>query len=615
MRHFSYFVRPTLFYLLLFAAYRLVFLILYVSPLEGIPHSERHLAFFYGLRLDLAIAAYIQFLPFLTWCLSFERIKPALARILRIYHVVVIVLVHLISVSNLVIYKFWDTLINWRALSYLGNPVEAAASVSFLTLVLLAILLLALIFASIWLFRKWFYLSFETAPRPGPRIFIAVCLAGLLLFSVRGGWQLLPMNESVAYYSSARQLNDAANNSMWHLGHSLKVATSNTNPFRTLEDHQAQETVDSLFAVISPDTAEGEALLKKNPNVVLIILESFSSDLLGCMGAKQSAAPFLDSLSTQGLLFTRIYASGFRTDQGLTSILSGFPATPVFSVINYPEKSASLPSLVKEFMDEGYHSSYYYGGTGNFRNMKAYCYYLGFQKFTDESDFPENLPHGKWGVHDEFVFLRQAHELDTMQQPFFSAVMSLSNHEPYDVPMKDHFPVTDDVSRFRNSAYYTDASLRKYFQVASTKPWFNNTLFVLVADHGHHYPELRDLSGAEAHHLPLLLYGNVLPPGMRGRKIDIVGNHHDLPATLLSLVGKKAGAFPWSKDLLSPGVRAFAFYEQDDGFGWIEPEGWAYYSIFQKKTILKSDSLFNESAMIHKGSAYLQRLYDQFLSF
>jgi glucan phosphoethanolaminetransferase (alkaline phosphatase superfamily) len=80
-------------------------------------------------------------------------------------------------------------------------------------------------------------------------------------------------------------------------------------------------------------------LIQQNPNVVLIILESFSSDLLGCMGARQSAAPFLDSLASRGLLFTQIYSSGFRTDQGLPSLLSGFPATPVFSIITYPEKS------------------------------------------------------------------------------------------------------------------------------------------------------------------------------------------------------------------------------------------------------------------------------------
>jgi phosphoglycerol transferase MdoB-like AlkP superfamily enzyme len=140
-------------------------------------------------------------------------------------------------------------------------------------------------------------------------------------------------------------------------------------------------------------------------------------------------------------------------------------------------------------------------------------------------------------------------------------------------------------------------------------------LFVLVADHGHHFPELRDMSGPEAHRVPLLLYGNVLTEGMKGRRIDVTGNHHDLPATLLNLLGMKPGKFPWSKDLLSPGARAFAFYEQDDGFGWIESDEWVYYSIFQKKTILKSDPITQERDMIHKGSAYLQKLYDQFLSF
>lgn len=640
MRHFFYFVRPALFYLLLFAAYRQAFLLLYVSREVDILPGELHLAFLYGLRLDLAITAYILFFPFLLWAGYFERVQTIFEKTLRVYHVFAIFLVHLVSFSNLVIYNFWGSLINWRALSYLDNPKEAAASVSFLSVVLLAALIVALVWISVLIFQKFFYRRQPALPRMVPRIFLTVFFAGLLILAARGGWQLLPINESVAYYSSASQLNDAANNSLWHLGHSAKVAASQTNPFHTMDDKQAKGIVDFLYATaagaapfsivsdtpatdslnsdtLTSDTVTTDSglLIQKNPNVVLIILESFSADLLGCMGAKQSAAPFLDSLSAQSLLFTNIYSSGFRTDQGLPSLLSGFPATPVFSIISYPEKSVSLPSLVREFKQKGYQSSFYYGGTGNFRNMKAYCYHLGFEKYTDQSGFSADLPSGKWGIHDEYVFLRQAKELGYMQQPFFSVVMSLSNHEPYDVPMQPHFPVTDDVSRFRNSAFYTDASLRKYFQFASRQKWFDSTLFVFVADHGHHYPEKRPMSGPEAHHLPLLFYGKVLNPECYGHQLAITGNHHDLPATLLHLLDMDATEFSWSKDLLNANTRSFAYYEQDDGFGWVEPGGWVYYSVLQKRTIGKSDKIAEEQRMVQQGSAYLQTLYDQFLKY
>jgi hypothetical protein len=256
LRHFFYFVRPALFYILLFAAYRQAFLLLYVSRVVEVSNSEQHLAFLYGLRLDLAVTSYILFFPFLLWMFCHERVEILFDKILRIYHAMVIAVIHLVYVSSLVIYNFWDTLINWRAVSYLDNPKEAAASVSSIQVLLVTLLIAGLIWVSVLVFRKFFYRPLRALRVILPRIFLTLIFAALLVLAARGGWQLLPINESVAYYSTARQLNDAAVNTFgtWGIVPGWRPAR------RILFIHgqpQATEVVDSLFASrppASPDT-------------------------------------------------------------------------------------------------------------------------------------------------------------------------------------------------------------------------------------------------------------------------------------------------------------------------------------------------------------------------
>jgi phosphoglycerol transferase MdoB-like AlkP superfamily enzyme len=614
LRYFFYFLRPFFFFVILFAFYRLLFLLVFVLPLPEVHLGGVLLSFWYGLKLDLAVSSYILFLPVLLWLFSFPAISSACKKITRIYFALVVVLIHIGSFSNLVVYHYWDSLLNWRALSYLSDPGEAAASVSLIWIVLWFLFLIVVSIFSIRFFFRKVHPAESPAPSSFfPRLVYFIFFSGLLLLLARGGWQLIPINESAAYFSPVRQLNDAATNSLWHLGHSAKVAGSHDNPFVTMSPAEAERTVDSLYAV--QDSAGDEILTLKKPNIVLLILESYSSDLLGCMGAKVSAAPFLDSLAGQGMLFTNIYSSGFRTDQGLTALLSGFPATPIFSVIRYPEKTAALPSLVKALTKDGYFTSYYYGGSGNFRNMKSYCYNMGFQKYTDQENLPSGLPQCKWGIHDEFVLQRQAEDLSQVKQPFFSVVMTLSNHEPYDVPMQVHFKGNDNSQMFRNSAYYTDRSLQKYFVYAAKQAWYANTLFVIVADHGHHLPEKRDMSGPESHHLPLIFFGKALKPSFVGTRIPLVGNHHDLPATLLRQLNLRSNDFRWSKNLLSKGSISFAYYEQEDGFGWIRDDEWVYYSVLQKRPVRNGGNPQKEAGSIISGKAFLQQLYEQFLKF
>src|SRR6185436_20535532 len=191
---------------------------------------------------------------------------------------------------------------------------------------------------------------------------------------------------------------------------------------------KAGEEVNRLFECTADSIPE--ILTTTQPNVVIIILESFTADVVAELAGEKNVAPAFNQLAKDGLLFTNVYASGFRTDQGIVSVISGFPAIPSYSIMRNIEKSAKLPSLADYFRKKNYATSFYYGGSTDFSNMRSYLINSRFEKIINEHDFDAHALRNKWGVHDEFVLDKQGIEMNTMAKPFFSVIMTLSCHEP-----------------------------------------------------------------------------------------------------------------------------------------------------------------------------------------
>src|SRR5690606_7393298 len=151
-----------------------------------------------------------------------------------------------------------------------------------------------------------------------------------------------------------------------------------------------------------------------------------------------------------------IYASGDRTDKGLIAILSGYPAQPQTSIIKFPAKTERLPQLNRFIREMGYRTSFIYGGDIDFANFRSYLNSSGFDHLTTLDDFDDELYTSKWGVHDHHMFKRALEELDTTTAPFFKVILTLSSHEPFDVPIEPLLPGNDAESLFLNSCHYTD---------------------------------------------------------------------------------------------------------------------------------------------------------------
>lgn len=611
-----FFLKCIVYFLLVFAVWRLSFLLINGVHKPEFNNAEIFQALLHGSRMDLAVISYLLILPLFIWILS--QYVPAISfrGIAAGFLAFLIIPVVLINSGNLIIYNFWGSLLNYRALGYLAYPKEVLSSLTGIQLFALLLLLPMVLAAHVYIFIKWIKsFSFnERILRPLHRWISFVLFSGLLIIGMRGGLQMLPMNESLVYFSRNEFLNQAAINPVWHLAYDINAAgISRENPFVHMPEAEAEGIVSEMLsdtATVFPDV-----LTTRKPNIVLLVLESHTADVVGSFGGEKEVSPHLDQLAKEGLMFSRIYSSGSRTDQGIVSLLNGWPATPYHSIMKSPEKNQHLPSLVKILDDQGYRTSFYYGGESNFANMNSYLLNQGFHSIIKREDFAPGSSSGKWGIHDAAVLSRQLNDLDKTEQPFFSVVMTLSNHEPFDVPGAARFPGKGVEDRFRNAAAYADACVGAYMKEAADKSWYSNTLFIIVADHGHQLPLHRDEIFPNSRHIPFLWYGDVLRPEYRHKQSLRLGGHHDLPSTLLKQIKLPADSFRWSKNLLSPDTKNFMYYQVGQYLGWIEPGEWIAYSYGKNGFAVDSSRVHPPDTLLKRGQAFLQKIYGEYLQY
>jgi phosphoglycerol transferase MdoB-like AlkP superfamily enzyme len=345
-----------------------------------------------------------------------------------------------------------------------------------------------------------------------------------------------------------------------------------------------------------------ELLNTRRPSILLIILESFSANAIGSLGGTPGVTPVLDSLSREGVLFTNVYANSFRTDRGLVSILNGYPAQPTTSIMKYPAKCQSLPSLAKSLTAEGYTAGMLYGGDINYTNMQSYFYSSGYSLITSDRDFPVAARRSKLGVDDEITFdhLYQSLRERESDAPVFCTFLTLSSHEPFEVPFRRlKHP-------YLNSVAFTDSCIGDFVGKMRRTPLWKDLLIVFVADHGFRYPERLREDEPARYHIPILWIGGAVKEPAR---IDAIASQTDLAATLLGQLGLPHEGFYFSKDLLDGRYPAYAFYTFSNGFGFVDATGVSTCDNDSNRPITQSPAA-GSPERIDKGKALLQTLYD-----
>jgi phosphoglycerol transferase MdoB-like AlkP superfamily enzyme len=603
------------FWLLFFAISRTVFLAFFISKWKTEGWVEFFQSYRYGLIMDLATSVYIGALPLLIWIFLFiTKRRFTYPRLFNIYNIVFIILFSFLTIIDFNIFKEWGVKFNQRAVQVLIDSPDLALASSASSPVLLSVFLFfVLTTLGVFLFHK--IVRFPAVVYPFflyRRILFTLVVAFFSVFLLRGGFSTSPLTFSSVFYSSNQTLNYAALNTGWNLIRDvLESQKISSNPFRYMSEEAAMSNRNRFYPVSDSSV---QLLTAKTPNVVLIILESFTADLIAHLGGEKKTAPYIDSLMNEGLLFKNFYATGNRTDIGFISILTGTHSLATRSYLSYPDKTKSLPSLSEEFAAHQYQTSFYYGGESEFFNFRSFILNKKYNRLVDIRDFNDNEQNSKWGAQDNFVFQKLLVDLKTEAQPFFTTLMTLTNHEPFELPEAPHFPGDGLPNKFRSTAYYTDQSIRNFIEIAKTEPWFLNTLFVFVADHGHRLPkEKNDVFEPARYHIPFLMYGPVLDSSYRGKVMSKYGSQTDIAATLLAQLGWPHSRFATSNDLMNPTAKGFAFSTFDDGFLMMDETQQLSFDNKSRKILYQSGNKLNPSVLLKNGQSFMQASYADFM--
>jgi phosphoglycerol transferase MdoB-like AlkP superfamily enzyme len=373
-----------------------------------------------------------------------------------------------------------------------------------------------------------------------------------------------------------------------------------------MSNSEADENFNKLYS--EKDEKSVEKLIKgDNPNIIIFILESFTANVIEELGGEKEATPNLNKLSHEGVFFKNFYASGDRSDKGIISILSGYPAQPTTSIIKYIKKTEKLPYLSKELEKNNYFTGFYYGGDLNFANMNSYFISGGYDTLVTIKNYPKSELNSKWGAHDHFTFQRIFDDINKTKTPFFRVMFTLSSHEPFDVPHTSQFNGDSDGDKFLNSIHYTDSCLGDFIKKAKLTEWWSNTWIIFVADHGSRLPNNIPYSSPAKFKIPMLWIGGAVT---KDTVINRLSSQIDIPLMIGNQLNKNFKGFNFSKDILDKTQNDFAFFAYNNGFGFYtsDSSGYVWDNIANNYVINNNAS----KDVVTEGKAFMQTLLNNF---
>lgn len=618
----SFLIRYFLFWMLFFFLNRLVFVIWYAQKVFDTGFISVLKSFFYGAHMDASMAGYICLIPFLLFFISW--FSPSFTfpkRIIQYYTFTLIILTAIFTLSDINIVREWGTKFNYRAIEFfLDSTGDAIASTSSSPILISFFYLMFIIITGLLLYQqlvyKWSIIAHKS--KLYFKIPSTILVLGLTFLAIRGGWGVAPMNTSKVYFSDQEIMNYAAINTNWFLmSNIIDNQKSKGNPYLYFKEDKAERITDSLFIDSPKDFPK--VVNNQRPNIVLIIMESFTADVVAELDGESGVTPNFSQLIKEGLLFNHIYSASDRTDKGLVGILSGFPSQAIRSIIKENDKQERLPSISQELFKNKYQTSFFYGGDTGFSNFKSYLLSHQYQKIIDIKSFKKEEIGSEWGVYDDVTFQKQLQYLNQQKQPFFSTLLTLSNHEPFDLPKKGKFGSNTVENKFRSTSFYTDEALADYVKEAKKQPWYANTLFIIIADHGHRLPmSINEINNPERYHIPLLFFGGALKEEFKGRKIEKYGSQVDVASTLLQQINIPDTAFHFSKNLLNPANKGFAFYSWDNGFGYIDKDKSVSFDPIGNTTsfsVPENLEVGKKKKALTYAKAMMQKVYSDFLNY
>ncbi|WP_207063853.1 LTA synthase family protein [Motiliproteus sp. SC1-56] len=505
----------------------------------------------FGLRVDLSILCY-WLLPALLAMLFFPLRWASWP--VRIWLVAGLTLIAFMEVATPGFVAQYDLRPNRLFVEYLEYPQEVFGMLlgGFLPELVFGVVVLVAVPWACWrAVRRW--CSPEDAWLPWwQRGLVLVPVLLLCVLGARGTLQHRPMNPSYTAFSTDSLVNALTLNSFYSVAFAVKAMRNEIDASELYPRMAEQEVFSTLRQAMmiprglfsSPvyptwheQRPSTSTALPRYKNLVIILEESLGAQYVGSLGG-DDLTPELDALAKEGWLLDQLFATGTRSVRGIEAVITGFVPTPARSVVKLPRSQRNFFTLASLLKQQGYDTSFIYGGEGHFDNMGSFFLGNGFDRVVDQRHYKNPKFMGSWGVSDGDL-LRKAHgefsRLKQAGQPFFSLVFSSSNHTPYDYPEDEITPVEMPARSKRNAIRYADHALGEFFRDARASNYWEDTLFLVVADHDDRVYG-RQLVPVEHFRIPGLLLGEGLPVKRDPRVFSQI----DLPPTLLSLLGVEA---------------------------------------------------------------------------
>lgn len=360
-----------------------------------------------------------------------------------------------------------------------------------------------------------------------------------------------------------------------------------SNPFCTIRTwgnklqgvtYMSRQEADSIYVPVRR-ICGGDGIarprLPEGCNVVIIMLESFGAPHIKSLNplfkpSQNSYTPFLDSLFHEGLLFTDAYQGGLKSIDAMPAVWASIPSYKK-NFLRLPQSQADYYAFPKILADNGYATSFMHGASRESMSFVSFGKMAGVQGFVSREDYSKACGDGdfdgKWGIWDDRFLPFALGHIDALPRPFMATIFTLSSHEPFKVPPHMEGRFEEGALPIHKVMRYTDHALREFFREASAKPWFANTLFVIMADHGSGAEDARLLGAPYNHHIPIFFY---MPSAELKGRIDKTVSQLDIMPTLLAMMGYEGSVVAFGNDMFDTSEDGFAVGYFDGSFGVVE---------------------------------------------
>lgn len=530
-----------------------------------------------------------------------------------------------LSVVEYFFFSEFSARFNTVAVDYLIYPHEVFVNLWDTYPVWQALLAVFVLAAILFIPLRRLFAERLTIPTPWKRRFLPFAVHALLL-----AVSLLVWNINLSRISANRVVNELSLNGLYSFASAARTSELDYQEFYAMLPDTTEAfarvrkrlSSDGSSFVDSTNTLSLELRIQSNTparplNVVIVLEESFGSKFIRSLDSTgPGVATEFERLADSGLLFTNIYATGNRTVRGMEALLASFPPLPPEAIVRRPggHHVFTLSSLLKS---RGYSTAFIYGGFSYFDNMGDFVSSNGFDRVFDRTEFPQKTFSTIWGVCDEDLFDNSLRILDSLHgqgRPFFSLLLTVSNHSPYTYP-EGRIETTGKRFTRENAVRYADYSLGKFLHDAATHPFFDSTLFIVVADHGARVYGSQRIPMA-SYRIPLLFYApRIIAAGQRN---DVLGCQLDVPATIMGILGGGYTSEFFGENLLSSDSSRSVALSHNRDIGLMTRDELAVLGLEGQVELLKRDSAdgnytevkpSEDTAFVQDAIAYFQVAY------